>query len=179
MTVDGVSYVRIYHDDTDTEIAKKGLDAAIERLFKSDVGIAQRRPYRGPSRRALAWPAAMDHSGFMLTNWEVCPRHGTLLSRDPPDIGAGADRTRHGRVDLPGSPRRGGRHPRRIQRRSVGRPRGFRRGPVPLHLAAAACLVDDSREPRFIRTIARIGYTLVPIPAPLAPGCTEVTEMLP
>ena len=25
-------------------------------------------------------------------------------------------------------------------------------------------LADDSREPRFIRTIARIGYTLVPIP---------------
>src|SRR5580704_14941170 len=27
---------------------------------------------------------------------------------------------------------------------------------------------DDSREPRFIRTIARIGYTLVPTPLPLA-----------
>ncbi|MGO9933535.1 MAG: winged helix-turn-helix domain-containing protein [Steroidobacteraceae bacterium] len=29
-------------------------------------------------------------------------------------------------------------------------------------------LDDNSREPRFIRTIARIGYTLVPIPEPLA-----------
>ena len=29
-------------------------------------------------------------------------------------------------------------------------------------------LDDDSREPRFIRTIARIGYTLVPTPVPLA-----------
>src|SRR3984957_19010108 len=28
-------------------------------------------------------------------------------------------------------------------------------------------LADDSREPRFIRTIARIGYTLVPTPLPL------------
>jgi phospholipid transport system substrate-binding protein len=42
VTVDGVSYVRIYHDDTDTEVAKKGLDAVIERLFKSDIGTVQR-----------------------------------------------------------------------------------------------------------------------------------------
>ena len=42
VTVEGVSYVRIYHDDTDTHVAKKGLDAVIERLFKSDMGTAQR-----------------------------------------------------------------------------------------------------------------------------------------
>ncbi len=42
VTVDGVSYVRIYHDDTDTEVAKKGLDAVIERLFKNDIGSVQR-----------------------------------------------------------------------------------------------------------------------------------------
>jgi phospholipid transport system substrate-binding protein len=48
VTVDGVSYVRIYHDDTDTEVAKKGLDAVIERLNKSDIGTAQRAPTADP-----------------------------------------------------------------------------------------------------------------------------------
>jgi phospholipid transport system substrate-binding protein len=37
VTVDGVSYVRIYHDDTDEEVAQKGLDAAIARLARSDA----------------------------------------------------------------------------------------------------------------------------------------------
>lgn len=36
-------------------------------------------------------------------------------------------------------------------------------------------LEDNSREPRFIRTIARIGYTLVPIPEPLAPECADAS----
>lgn len=35
VTVDGVSYVRIYRDDTDEEITQKGLDASIARLAKS------------------------------------------------------------------------------------------------------------------------------------------------
>jgi phospholipid transport system substrate-binding protein len=48
VTVDGVSYVRIYHDDTDTEIARKGLDGVIERLFKSDIGTAQRASTADP-----------------------------------------------------------------------------------------------------------------------------------
>ena len=34
VTVDGVSYVRIYRDDTDEEITQKGLDASIARLSK-------------------------------------------------------------------------------------------------------------------------------------------------
>jgi TolB-like protein len=38
---------------------------------------------------------------------------------------------------------------------------------------------DDSREPRFIRTIARIGYTLVPIPLPLAPNRADAVSALP
>jgi hypothetical protein len=39
-------------------------------------------------------------------------------------------------------------------------------------------LADDSREPRFIRTIARIGYTLVPTPVPLASGAADRTTVL-
>jgi phospholipid transport system substrate-binding protein len=36
--VDGVSYIRNYHDDTDAEVTQKGLDAAIARLARSDGG---------------------------------------------------------------------------------------------------------------------------------------------
>lgn len=36
--VDGVSYVRNYHDDTDEEVTQKGLDAAIARLARTDTG---------------------------------------------------------------------------------------------------------------------------------------------
>jgi phospholipid transport system substrate-binding protein len=48
VTVDGVSYVRIYHDDTDTEISTKGLDAVIERLSKTDLGTVQRATTAAP-----------------------------------------------------------------------------------------------------------------------------------
>ena len=45
VTVDGVSYVRIYRDDTDEEITQKGLDASIARLSRSDAdGIEHMRP---------------------------------------------------------------------------------------------------------------------------------------
>jgi phospholipid transport system substrate-binding protein len=37
VTVDGVSYVRIYRDDTDEEIIQKGLDASIARLAKTAI----------------------------------------------------------------------------------------------------------------------------------------------
>jgi phospholipid transport system substrate-binding protein len=37
VTVDGVSYVRIYRDDTDEEIIQKGLDASIARLAKTPI----------------------------------------------------------------------------------------------------------------------------------------------
>jgi phospholipid transport system substrate-binding protein len=37
VTVGGVSYMRIYHDDTDEEITQKGLDASIARLSKSPI----------------------------------------------------------------------------------------------------------------------------------------------
>jgi phospholipid transport system substrate-binding protein len=37
VVVDGVSYVRIYHDDTDAEVTQKGLDGAIARLERHDT----------------------------------------------------------------------------------------------------------------------------------------------
>ena len=47
VTVDGVSYVRIYRDDTDEEITQKGLDASIARLSKSPVTEHMRPDTRG------------------------------------------------------------------------------------------------------------------------------------
>jgi phospholipid transport system substrate-binding protein len=44
VTVDGVSYVRIYHDDMNEEITQKGLDASIARLAKSDIGAVHAQP---------------------------------------------------------------------------------------------------------------------------------------
>jgi phospholipid transport system substrate-binding protein len=41
VVVDGVSYVRIYHDDTDAEVAQKGLDGAIARLERLDTGATE------------------------------------------------------------------------------------------------------------------------------------------
>jgi phospholipid transport system substrate-binding protein len=40
--VDGVSYVRNYHEDTDTEVSRKGLEAAIARLERSDGAAIER-----------------------------------------------------------------------------------------------------------------------------------------
>jgi phospholipid transport system substrate-binding protein len=42
VVVDGVSYVRNYHDDTDAELAQKGLDATIARLQRTDAGSIER-----------------------------------------------------------------------------------------------------------------------------------------
>jgi phospholipid transport system substrate-binding protein len=42
VTVDGVSYVRNYHDDTDAEVIQKGLNAAITRLQSTDPGAIGR-----------------------------------------------------------------------------------------------------------------------------------------
>lgn len=38
--VDGASYVRIWHDDLDTETAQRGLESAIDRLEKRDASAA-------------------------------------------------------------------------------------------------------------------------------------------
>jgi phospholipid transport system substrate-binding protein len=50
VVVDGVSYVRIYHDDTDAEVTQVGLDGAIARLEKLDAGAASGTPRSEPHR---------------------------------------------------------------------------------------------------------------------------------
>src|SRR5271163_4484634 len=116
-------------------------------------------------------------TGFILANWEIRPRHGTLLRRD------------HSPAD-----------PVRIEPRVmavltclahhvgevVSRDELCAEvwgGRVVSDEALSRCisllrhvLDDNLREPRFIRTIARIGYTLVPIPEPLAPDAGEVSS---
>ena len=47
VAVDGVSYVRIYRDDTNEEITQKGLDASIARLANNDVGVRAQPNPRG------------------------------------------------------------------------------------------------------------------------------------
>jgi phospholipid transport system substrate-binding protein len=50
VVVDGVSYVRNYHDDTEAEVAQKGLDASIARLQRTDPGaIGRASPANPPS----------------------------------------------------------------------------------------------------------------------------------
>ena len=51
VVVDGVSYVRLYHDDTDAEVTQKGLDGAIARLEKLDTGAMSRAPSPEPHGR--------------------------------------------------------------------------------------------------------------------------------
>jgi phospholipid transport system substrate-binding protein len=48
VVVEGVSYVRNYHDDTAEEVAQKGLDATITRLARNDTGALARPPSRNP-----------------------------------------------------------------------------------------------------------------------------------
>jgi len=118
-------------------------------------------------RMSIPHPPWID-AGFVLANWEVRPRHGTLMRRD----GGSAE-------------------PVRVEPRvmavltclacHVGEvvtrdefSAEVWGGRVVSDEALSRCIsvlrqvfTDDSREPRFIRTIARIGYTLVPIPVPL------------
>ena len=47
--VDGVSYVRNYHDDTDAEVAQAGLDAAIARLESTPADSADSRQHSRPA----------------------------------------------------------------------------------------------------------------------------------
>ena len=110
-------------------------------------------------------------AGFVLAQWEVRPRHGTLLRRDvvpsapvrvePRVMAVLACLARHvGEV---------------VTREEFGSEVWGDR--VVSDEALSRCisllrhvLGDDSREPRFIRTIARVGYTLVPTPVPLMSG---------
>jgi len=50
VVVNGVSYVRNYHDDTDAEVAQKGLDATIARLQRIDAGSIERASPSGTKR---------------------------------------------------------------------------------------------------------------------------------
>jgi phospholipid transport system substrate-binding protein len=52
VVVDGVSYVRNYHDDTEAEVAQTGLRATIARLQRTDPGVIERStPVNSPSAR--------------------------------------------------------------------------------------------------------------------------------
>lgn len=123
--------------------------------------------------------ASWIETGFVLANWEVRPRHGTVSRRDQPPS-----------------------EPIRIEPRVMAVLACLARhvgevvtrdefsaevwgGRVVSDEALSRCIsvlrqvfADDSREPHFIRTIARIGYTLVPIPSPLA-QCVEATAGIP
>jgi len=88
--VKGVSYMRNYHDDTTRKSLRK---AWMRRLHGSRGAIrAQLHAYHPPIHRAHARcpsisPISMPQTswtdaGFLLANWEVRPRHGTLQRRD-------------------------------------------------------------------------------------------------
>jgi DNA-binding winged helix-turn-helix (wHTH) protein/TolB-like protein len=116
-------------------------------------------------------------TGFILANWEIRPRHGTLLRRD----------------QLPADPVRIepkvmavltclARHTGEVVTRDELCAEVWG-GRVVSDEALSRCisllrhvLADDSREPRFIRTIARIGYTLVPVPEPLTAIADEAAD---
>jgi phospholipid transport system substrate-binding protein len=52
VVVDGVSYVRNYHDDTEAEVRQTGLEATIARLQRTDAGaIGRTPPANAPSTR--------------------------------------------------------------------------------------------------------------------------------
>ncbi len=116
-------------------------------------------------------------SGFILANWEIRPRHGTLLRRD-----------QHAADPVRIEPRVMAvltclaRHVGEVVTRDELCAEVWG-GRVVSDEALSRCisllrhvLADDSREPRFIRTIARIGYTLVPIPERLAAGAEDATD---
>jgi DNA-binding winged helix-turn-helix (wHTH) protein/TolB-like protein len=114
--------------------------------------------------------ASWIDTGFVLANWEVRPRHGTLQRRD-----------QTASEPLKVEPRVMAvltclaRHVGEVVTRDEFSEEVWG-GRVVSDEALSRCIsvlrqvfADDSREPRFIRTIARIGYTLVPTPTPLTP----------
>src|SRR5450631_2295677 len=126
---------------------------------------------------AMSPPSWID-AGFVLANWEVRPRHGTLLRRD-------CSAAEPVRVE----PRVMAvltclaRHVGDVVTRDEFSAEVWG-GRVVSDEALSRCisllrqvLADDSREPRFIRTIARVGYTLVPTPLPLASASVEAAAV--
>ncbi|HEY2464388.1 MAG TPA: winged helix-turn-helix domain-containing protein [Steroidobacteraceae bacterium] len=122
--------------------------------------------------------ASWIETGFVLANWEVRPRHGTVLRRDrsPSEPIRVEPRVMAVLTCL-------ARHVGEVVTRDEFSAEVWG-GRVVSDEALSRCIsvlrqvfADDSREPRFIRTIARIGYTLVPTPAPLAPCAHEAADL--
>ena len=118
--------------------------------------------------------ASWIDTGFVLANWEVRPRHGTVMRRDqsPSELVRVEPRVMAVLTCL-------ARHVGEVVTRDEFSAEVWG-GRVVSDEALSRCIsvlrqifADDSREPRFIRTIARIGYTLVPTPAPLPP-CDQI-----
>ena len=118
--------------------------------------------------------ASWIDTGFVVANWEVRPRHGTVMQRDqsPSELIRVEPRVMAVLTCL-------ARHPGEVVTRDEFSAEVWG-GRVVSDEALSRCISvlrqifgDDSREPRFIRTIARIGYTLVPAPTPLTP-CEQI-----
>jgi len=118
--------------------------------------------------------ASWIDTGFVIANWEVRPRHGTVIRRDqsPAELVRVEPRVMAVLTCL-------ARHLGEVVTRDEFSAEVWG-GRVVSDEALSRCISvlrqifgDDSREPRFIRTIARIGYTLVPTPAPLTP-CDQI-----
>jgi DNA-binding winged helix-turn-helix (wHTH) protein/TolB-like protein len=116
------------------------------------------------SRSDPSWTDA----GFQLADWEVRPRHGTLLRRNhgPAQLVRVEPRVMAVLACL-------ARHNGEVVSRDEFSAEVWG-GRIVSDEALSRCisllrqvLADDSREPRFIRTIAKVGYTLVPTPVPL------------
>src|SRR5580693_2374549 len=113
---------------------------------------------------SIPHPSWID-AGFLLGNWEVRPRHGTLMRRDgrPAEPVRIEPRVMAVLTCL-------ARHVGEVVTREEFSAEVWG-GRIVSDEALSRCisllrhvLADDSREPRFIRTVARIGYTLVPTP---------------
>jgi DNA-binding winged helix-turn-helix (wHTH) protein/TolB-like protein/Flp pilus assembly protein TadD len=116
-------------------------------------------------------PPSWTDAGFKLDNWEVRPRHGTLARRDQTASEAVRIEPRVMAVLTCLA-----RHVGEVVTRDEFSTEVWG-GRVVSDEELSRCisllrqvLEDNSREPRFIRTIARVGYTLVPTPVPLLSG---------
>jgi DNA-binding winged helix-turn-helix (wHTH) protein/TolB-like protein/Tfp pilus assembly protein PilF len=129
---------------------------------------------------SMPHPSWID-AGFVLLDWEVRPRHGTLQRRDLPAAPAIRLEPRVMAVLVCLA-----RHTGEVVTRDEFSAEVWA-GRVVSDEALSRCISllrqvfdDDSREPRFIRTIARIGYTLLPAPAPpAAPAVGVAAEPAP
>src|ERR1700733_14484439 len=125
-------------------------------------------------------PPSWTDTGFVLGYWEIRQRHGSLVRLDhaPSDALRGEPRVMAVLTCL-------ARHVGEVVTRDEFSAEVWG-GRVVSDEALSRCisllrhvLADDSREPRFIRTVARIGYTLVPTPTPLTgqPAPTLALEL--